>query len=140
MNNVHNYFGKQKTRSYTFGKKLDWQFDARWNMGSGFPFTQTQAFYEYLNFSGGLNVDPTTSNGTLGILYGPLNEGRLPYYHRLDVSLRKTVAVGKNSNLELTASVINLYNRSNVFYVDRVTNERVDQLPILPSIGVSLTF
>ncbi len=126
--------------SYTFGKKLDWQFDARWNMGSGFPYTQTQGFYEYLNYSGGLNVDPTTNNGTLGILYGPLNEGRLPYYHRLDISLRKSVAVGKNSNLDLTASVINVYNRSNVFYVDRITNERVDQLPILPSLGVSLTF
>ncbi|MDQ3050515.1 MAG: TonB-dependent receptor [Bacteroidota bacterium] len=126
--------------SYTFGKKLDWQFDARWNMGSGFPYTQTQGFYEYLNYSGGLNTDPTTGNGALGILYGPLNEGRLPYYHRLDISLRKTVAVGKNSNLDLTASVINVYNRSNVFYVDRITNKRVDQLPILPSLGVSLTF
>jgi len=126
--------------SYTFGKKLDWQFDARWNMGSGFPYTQTQGFYEYLNYSGGLNVDPTTANGTLGILYGPLNEGRLPYYHRLDVSLKKSLAVGKNSILELNTSIINLYNRSNVFYVDRVTNERVDQLPILPSIGASLTF
>jgi len=126
--------------SCTFGKKLDWQFDTRWNMGSGFPFSQTQGFYEYLNYAGGLNVDPTTENGTLGILYGELNKGRLPYYHRLDISLRKTLVVGKNSNLELNASLINVYNRDNVFYVDRVTSERVDQLPILPSIGASLTF
>jgi hypothetical protein len=126
--------------SYTFGKKLDWQVDARWNMGSGFPFTQTQGFYEYLNFGGGINVDPTQDNGALGILYGPLNEGRLPYYHRLDLSARKTIAVGKNSNLEITASIINVYNRENVFFVDRITNERVNQLPVLPSIGASLTF
>lgn len=126
--------------SYTFGKKLDWQFDARWNFGSGFPFTQTQGFYEYLDFTGGLNVDPTQENGALGILYGPLNEGRLPYYHRLDLSLKKSFAIGKNSNIEITASVINAYNRSNVFYVDRVTFERVDQLPILPSLGANLTF
>jgi hypothetical protein len=126
--------------SYTFGKKLNWQFDARWNMGSGFPFTQTQGFFEYLNYSGGLNVDPSTENGQLGILYGPLNQGQLPYYHRLDLSLKKTFAVGKNSILEATASVINVYNRNNVFYVDRITNERVDQLPILPALGLSLTF
>ena len=81
--------------SYTFGKKLDWQFDARWNMGSGFPFTQTRGFYEYLNFSGGVATDPTSGNGIFGILYGPLNQGQLPYYHRLDLSIRKTVAVGK---------------------------------------------
>jgi len=126
--------------SYTLGKKLDWQFDARWNLGSGFPFTQTQGFYEYLDFTGGLGTDPTTENGALGILYGPLNAGRLPYYHRLDLSLKKTFAVGKNSDLEITGSVINVYNRSNVFYVDRVTGERVDQLPILPALGASLTF
>ncbi|HMT28776.1 MAG TPA: TonB-dependent receptor [Bacteroidia bacterium] len=126
--------------SYTFGKKLNWQFDARWNMGSGFPFTQTQGFYEYLNFTGGLNVDPKDDNGELGILYGPLNEGRLPYYHRLDISLKKTIVVGKNSDLEITGSLINVYNRANVFYVDRITNERVDQLPILPAIGANLTF
>lgn len=126
--------------SYTFGKGLNWQFDARWNMGSGFPFTKTQGFYEYLDFSGGINTDPTTDGGLMGILYGPLNEGRLPYYHRLDLSLRNTIALGKNSQLEITASVINAYNRSNVFYVDRITGERVDQLPILPSLGLTMTF
>jgi len=126
--------------SYTFGEKLDWQFDARWNMGSGFPFTPTQGNYEYLNFNGGLNTDPTTNNGTLGILYGDLNSKRLPYYHRLDVSIRKSLVLGKNSNLDITASVINVYNRSNVFYKDRITGERVNQLPILPSLGVSLSF
>jgi hypothetical protein len=126
--------------SYTLGKKLDWQVDARWNMGSGFPFSQTQGFYEYLNFTGGLNADPATDNGTLGILYGPLNQGRLPYYHRLDISIKKTFVLGKNSNLDATASVINVYNRKNIFYVDRITNERVNQLPILPAIGATLTF
>jgi hypothetical protein len=126
--------------SYTFGKNLDWQFDARWNFGSGFPFSQTKGFYEYLDFSNGLNVDPTTDSGTLGILYGPLNEGTLPYYHRLDISLRKSFALGKNSILEVTGSVINTYNRDNIFYVDRITNERVNQLPFLPAVGATLTF
>jgi hypothetical protein len=126
--------------SYTFGKNLDWQFDARWNMGSGFPFSQTQGFYEYLDFSNGLGVDPTTDNGSLGILYGPLNAGRLPYYHRLDISLRKSFVLNNNSTLEITASAINTYNRKNIFYVDRITNERVDQLPFLPAVGATLTF
>jgi hypothetical protein len=80
---------------YTFGKKLDWEFNARWNYGSGFPFTQTQGFYSYLNFQQGINVNYNTANGNLGILYGDLNEGRLPYYHRLDLSLKKTFVLGK---------------------------------------------
>jgi hypothetical protein len=37
-------------------------------------------------------------------------------------------------------SVINVYNRDNVFYFDRVRYARVNQLPILPSVGVNLSF
>lgn len=42
--------------------------------------------------------------------------------------------------MEINASVTNLYDRKNVFYKDRVTNETVYQLPIMPSLGVSLYF
>ncbi|MFI5219124.1 MAG: carboxypeptidase-like regulatory domain-containing protein [Bacteroidia bacterium] len=126
--------------SYTFGKNLDWEVNARWNMGSGFPFTQTQGFYSYLNFQQGLNVNYTSANGILGLLYGEINEGRLPYYHRLDISVKKTFVLGKNSILEAIGSVINVYDRENIFYFDRITGERVNQLPILPSIGLSFTF
>lgn len=126
--------------SYTFGKSLLWEFNARFNFGSGFPFTQTQGYYEYLTFEGGLNTDITDANGDLGIIYGDLNDGKLPNYFRLDLTLKRTFVLGKNSNLEVNASVINAANRKNVFYINRVTNQRVDQLPVIPSIGVNLTF
>lgn len=126
--------------SFTFGKKLDWEFNARWNFGSGFPFSGTQGFYEYLNFSGGLYSDPITDNGQLDYILGPLNEKRLPTYHRLDFSLKKTFVLSKNSNLDVTASAINIYNRENIFYIDRIRDQRVNQLPFLPSLGASMTF
>ncbi len=126
--------------SYTFGKKGDWNAGIRWNFGSGFPFTQTAGFYEYLNFQQGLNVNYTNANGDLGLLYGELNKGRLPYYHRLDVSLKKSFEFSKRSKLEVIASVTNVYDRANVFYFDRIRGDRVDQLPILPSLGASITF
>ncbi|MFM8486488.1 MAG: hypothetical protein ACKOCH_09120, partial [Bacteroidota bacterium] len=31
--------------TYQLGPKQEWEFGARWNLGSGFPFTQTQGFY-----------------------------------------------------------------------------------------------
>lgn len=126
--------------SYTLGKKLDWELNARWNYGSGFPFTKTAGYYEYQNFSGGLQTDYVNSNGYLGIIYGDLNAGRLPDYHRLDLSLKKAFYIGKNSSLDATLSVINVYNRENIFYFDRVRYKRVNQLPTLPSVGLSLTF
>ncbi|MCC7331426.1 MAG: TonB-dependent receptor [Flavobacteriales bacterium] len=125
--------------AYTFGKNLNWEFNARWNLGSGFPFTQTQGFYEGLNFSS-IDQDPTTANGTLEIAYADYNNGRLPYYHRLDLTLKRTFVLGKNTELELSGSVTNAYNRENIFYLDRVTGNKVYQLPILPSFGMSFTF
>ena len=126
--------------SYTFGKDLSWEFSTRWNLGSGFPFTQTQGFYEKIPFYDGINTDYTRVNGELGIVYGPLNQGRLPYYHRLDANLKKTIATGEDSQLEITLSITNVYNRKNIFYFDRIRYERVDQLPFMPSIGINWTF
>lgn len=126
--------------SYSFGEDLVWTLDARWNLGSGFPLTQTAGFYEKLPLQGSVGQDYQNQNGELGILYGGLNKGRLPWYHRFDVSLKRTIVISEHSVLEVTGSVTNVYDRENIFYVNRVTNERVNQLPILPSIGASLTF
>jgi len=126
--------------SYSFGEGLLWTVDARWNLGSGFPLTQTTGFYELLTFDGGIDQNYVSQNGELGIRYGELNDGRLPFYHRFDLSLKRQFVISEHSLLDATVSVTNIYNRENIFYVNRVTAERVNQLPILPSVGVSLTF
>jgi hypothetical protein len=126
--------------SYTFGRDASWKADLRWNLGSGFPFTQTQGFYENLTFSDGINTNYTTTNGELGIEYAELNEGRLPYYHRLDASISKKIQLSKNINIDITGSITNAYNRENIFYFNRVKYKRVNQLPIMPSIGASIKF
>lgn len=127
--------------TYNFGKKQSWEFSARWNMGSGFPFTLTQGFFDRNNLTNGINTSIPTSNGSLGIIYADQrNTGRLPYYHRLDLSLKKRFEFSKYSKLEIVASVTNAYNRKNIFYFDRVSYKRVDQLPVLPSLGFIFSF
>lgn len=126
--------------SYKFGKKDSWQSNVRWNMGSPFPFTQTAGFIEQLGFPNGIGSELQNQNGTLGTIYGPINQGRLSYFHRLDLSIQKTIRFNKNTALELTGSVTNAYDRENIFYVNRITGSKVYQLPILPSFGASLTF
>lgn len=126
--------------SYRFGNKQLWEFNARWNFGSGFPFTQTQGYYEKLTFGQGAGTDYLSDNGYLGIQYAALNQARLPYYHRLDLSLMRRFELGKHSILELNLSVTNIYNRDNIFYVNRITSAKVYQLPIMPSFGLTLSF
>ena len=127
--------------SYIFGKKKDLDFNVRWNLGSGLPFTPTAGFYQSENFSGGVTSDPITNNSNaVSTLLGTFNSQRLPYYHRLDVTLKKKFKFKNKTIMEVVLSVTNAYNRNNIFYVNRVTNEEIYQFPLLPSFGMSYKF
>jgi hypothetical protein len=126
--------------SYNFGKAQLWQADVRWNFGSGLPFTQTQGFFEKPPLNNGINSNYTNANGDLGIIYAGLNQGRLPYYHRLDVSLRRKFMFSERMTLDAVISCTNAYNRENIFYFDRVNYKRINQLPILPTLGLAFSF
>jgi len=127
--------------AYSWGDRKVWRVSARWNLGSAFPFTQTVGFYQDIpprDLLRGQSV--LTGNFPLGVLLsGVRNGGRLSAYHRLDLSVRRTFFLSDSgdSRLEMSASVSNVYDRPNVFYVDRISNDRVDQLPILPSLNVT---
>ena len=126
--------------TYIFGDKKTWEANARWNYGSGFPFTLTRGYYPELNFQNGIYTDYTTENEDLGILLDDLNKGRISDYHRLDVGIKKTFNTGRYTKLEATVSVTNVYDRDNIFYVNQLTGERIYQLPIMPSAGLMFSF
>ncbi len=127
--------------SYVAGRKWDWELSARFNYGSAFPFTQTQAFYEKMDFSNGISTNYVAQNGNMEILYAnKINGGRLSDYHRLDISVKKKFYTGNRSVLEASGSVSNAYDRKNIFYIDRVHNTREYQLPIFPSLGLAWNF
>jgi len=126
--------------SYQWGKKRKtWQADVRWNFGTGFPFTQTQALLPNLGF-GHISEDWMQNNEEIYIQLADLNKGRLPAYHRLDVSVKKKFFLGERNVLEASVSVTNLYDYWNIFYVDRLTANIIYQLPILYSVGVAWSF
>jgi len=67
--------------NYKFGSSRLWEAGVRWNLGSGFPFTLTQGFYEDFDFEDGINSDYVGANGNLGIIYSDdRNSGRLPKF------------------------------------------------------------
>ena len=125
--------------TYTGGARKQWEFSGRWNVGSGFPFTQVSGFYEHYQFEN-MGMSIIQNNGDLGIIYGELNKGQLPWYHRLDLDVKRKFWFSDNVVLEADFSVTNVYNRDNIFYVDIITSENIYQLPLMPSLGLTLTF
>lgn len=126
--------------TYTWGKNKSWNMNTRWNFGSGFPFTQTQGFYEQVSFRNGVSTDPLAQNGQLGVFFTDINTGRLPTFHRLDFSVSKKITLSDRKSIGLNFTVTNVYNRANIFYFDRVNYRRVDQLPIMPTLGINYNF
>lgn len=129
--------------SHNFGKNKSWELNGRFSLGSGFPFTQTVGFFEQQKFPGGIDANPITGNGNLGIFYGGpdnYNRGRLPFYHRFDASVKKTWRMDKRFQYAFIAAATNIYNRENLFYIDRVTLTRINQLPILPTLTIQASW
>lgn len=113
---------------YNFGS--GWITSAVWNFSSGYPFTELIGFYDkyFLNniFISGLGSGEFNPYSILG----DRNLGRLPAYHRFDLSIVKKMELAF-LNLELGLSAINIYDRKNIFYFNRDTGEIVNMLPFL---------
>ena len=126
--------------TYKFGRQNEWEASGRWTYGSGFPFTQTQGVYQQLLFGNSIVSDYTEENGIYSLHYAELYKGRLPDYHRLDLGIKRRISIGRRSILDLSLSATNVYSRQNIFYFNRATHERVNQLPLLVSVGMNFKF
>jgi hypothetical protein len=109
---------------------------ARWQFGSGLPFTRPIGFDEVFDFASWL-YDVKTTLGTTRILLDKPFTGRLPLVHRLDLALARAFDVSFGQ-IVVQAGVINAYDRRNMFYYDLFTGRRLDQLPLAPYASVTL--
>ncbi len=118
----------------------------RWNLGTGLPYTRPLASFVYFspqNVSGGrLTMQDDEDNA---MLLGSRNGARYPAYHRLDLSMRRTFTFDWGS-LTPHLDVLNVYNRKNVLFyffdysADMATRSGLSMFPILPTVGVEVTF
>lgn len=110
---------------------------ALWQFASGHPFTQIYGFFPLLG-EVTANDAYRTAAAQRGIALGEPFQGRMPTYHRLDVSVERHF--GWNvANLAVQAGVVNAYNRANLFDFDLFTGERTNQLPLIPYVGVRVS-
>ena len=115
----------------------------RWNFGTGLPYTLPLNKY-YMNRHQLIDLKVEPFDGST-ILLGPRNGERYPVNHRLDISFRKTWEKGWG-RVTPHLDVINVYNRKNVLYysflrrVDRTVLNGLSMSPLLPTLGVEISF
>ena len=110
---------------------------ARWSFGSGRPYTRPIAFDSFVLLDRAASIFDLMRSRR--VIYDRPFNAVLPTYHRLDISVERTFRLDRAS-LTLQGSVINLYDRRNLFYLDLFTVRRVDQLPFVPSFGIRVDF
>ena len=109
---------------------------AQWQYGSGLPYTPSAGFDRWVDYD-----DPDASVRTPGevrALYGARNARRLPAYHRLDLWAERRAALDAYA-LTVRLGLVNVYNRANLFYFDLAEFRRVEQVPFLPTFGLTLS-
>ena len=112
-----------------------WSFGARWQFGSGLPFTQVNGYYTGLEIDEPDETDFLNEPGSTFVSRGEPYGGRMPMYHRLDLTLERKIVMEK-ADMTLQGGVINAYDRANIFEYNIFTGNRLDQLPLIPSLGV----
>ena len=129
------YYPKYDTRHSVnlileFNLGSGWTASGAWNYSSGYPFTELIGFYDKFFFNSGIINEIIQGEFEQYAYLGDKNLGRLPSYHRMDMSIMKKIDLSF-MNIELGVSIINLYNRQNIFYFNRDTGEEVNMLPFL---------
>lgn len=109
---------------------------ARWQYGSGLPFSQALGFDRFLYIGDG-PVDPTTDAGEPRVVYGDPFAARLPDYHRFDISVDREFELGA-ATVTGQIGLINAYDRRNLLAFDVFTLRRTDQLPLFPVFGLKV--
>lgn len=114
-----------------------WAASAMWIYTSGLPFTQISGYYDKLTPIQ-LGDNPFLLNSySRYMMLSTTNLVRLPDYHRLDMSLSKKIQIN-SIKMSLDISVLNVYDRKNIFYFNRNTGEKVNMLPFMPSVNVKV--
>jgi hypothetical protein len=112
-----------------------WYASITWNYYSGLPFTQINGFRDQWNLSNLFNTDNIFDNLSPYAITGERNAKRLPDYHRLDLNISKNIQLGF-VKMYFDISLINVYDRKNIFYFKKTTGKRVNMLPFLPTASI----
>ncbi len=106
-----------------------------WQFGTGLPYTRIFGFDEFIPLQ--TLYDVRRQPGIRRVLFDRPFDGRLPAYHRLDISIERTISF-EAARLTVQGGAINLYDRANLFYYDVFTFRRINQLPMIPYISLKV--
>ncbi len=114
-----------------------WALSARWQFGTGLPFTPLNGFFTSVPVSNPQSSTHLDEEGRTFISQGDLFTSRQPTYHRLDLTAERVLRRAA-ADITLQGGLINVYDRENLFEYSIFSGSRIDQLPLIPTFGVRI--
>lgn len=112
-----------------------WEFGAKWQYRTGNPYTPVE--------DARIQFDPRNGKPIYIPIYAETYSDRLPAYHRLDLRVSKIFRFS-GWKLGIFLELLNAYNRKNLldyrYSDDYKTRDDLNQLPILPYLGITAEF
>jgi hypothetical protein len=105
--------------------------------GSGFAFTPSLGVDRFVPVPDP-STDVTSVPGQVRVLYGDRGSARLPAYRRVDVWFERSLDQD-GYRAVLRAGAVNALGRDNLFYYDLLSLRRVNQLPLIPVVAMTVT-
>jgi outer membrane receptor for ferrienterochelin and colicin len=115
------------------------EISARWEYGSGLPYTQTAGYYDRFSLEGVFEGSYVNETGEPYTILGEKNTARLPAYHRLDLSATYHFALGRLRG-SFGVSIINVYDHENIIYYDRDSGQTITMLSFFPSATLTVEY
>lgn len=114
-----------------------WNIYMTWNFSTGRPYTPLGGYMDRFSINDFYSQWLVLGQYDPKSLYGAVNSERFPVYHRMDIGISKALVIFFMT-CTVDFSIINVYDRQNIFYFDDKTGERVDMLPFLPSLSLKV--
>ena len=112
---------------------------ARLKLTSGLPYTPINGYFGEIQFDPA-NLPAYTNHALYAqALFGKVNAARLPGYQSFDLSASYDLALGW-THCNIQGSVINVFDKKNVFYINNVTGSVVYQLPTVFNLSLGWSF
>jgi hypothetical protein len=122
-----------------------WVTSMRFNLASGTPYTRAVGQFDRRDYMQPTGEFAPRNGGFPQYISGPRNAERVPIAQRLDISFTRN-GDGKGTSWSPFFSVMNVYNAKNYFayFYDYGSTPperiRIQQLPIFPTLGVSVVW
>ncbi len=115
----------------------NWAVSARWQFGTGLPFTPLNGFYTRVPITNPQSETHLGEAGRTFISQAQPFSRRQPTYHRLDLTAEHVIQT-EEVDITLQGGIINVYDRENLFEYSIFSGSRIDQLPLIPTFGVRI--